>query len=92
MPKFWKWPRFWIGLIVILWLVYILNGNLESSVTLWLVPLWVHPVVRLSWIMFGSGILGALLTLLIQFEMRRRSSKYAAASAAATASSTNTAA
>ena len=92
MPKFWKWPRFWIGLILVFWLVYILNGNLETAVTLWLVPLWVHPIVRLSWIIFGSAILGAVLTLLIQFEMRRRSSKYASASAAATASSSNTAA
>ena len=92
MPKFWKWPRFWIGLIVILWLAYILSGNLETAVTIWVVPFLVHPMVRLSWIIFASAILGALLTLLIQFEMRRRSSKYASASAAAPASSSNTAA
>jgi hypothetical protein len=92
MPKFWKWPRFWIGLLLILWLGYILSGNLETAVTLWVVPLWVHPVVRLSWIIFGSAVFGAGLTLLIQFAMRRRSSKYASASAAAPASSSNTAA
>jgi hypothetical protein len=92
MPKFWRWPRFWIALIVLFWLVYILNGNLQTAVTLWIVPLWVHPVVRLSWIIFGSAIFGAAMTLLIQFEMRRRSSKYASASAAAPASSSNTAA
>jgi len=92
MPKFWKWPRFWIALILILWLGYVLSRNLESTVTLKVVPWLIHPVVRLSWIIFGSGLLGAVLTLLIQFEMRRRSSKYASASAAAAASSSNTAA
>src|SRR6516225_8435309 len=89
MPKFWKWPRFWIGLILILWIGYILSGNWETPVTLWVVPLWVHPLVPLSSIIFGSAIFGAVLTLLIQFAMRRRSSKYASASAAATASSSS---
>jgi hypothetical protein len=92
MPKFWKWPRFWIGLIVVLWLGYILTGNLETAVTLWIVPLWVHPVVQLSWIIFGSAVLGAVLTLLVQFAVRRRSSKYASATVAAPVSSSNTAA
>ncbi len=92
MPKFWRWPRFWIVLILVVWMGYILNGNFETAVTLWVVPLWVHPMVRLSWIIFGSAILGAVLTLLIQFAMRRRSSKYASASAAASTSSSNTAA
>jgi hypothetical protein len=92
MPKFWKWPRFWIGLIVILWLVYILSWNLATPVYISLVPFLVHPLVRLSWIIFASAILGAGLTLLVQFELRRRSSKYASASAAAAASSSNTAA
>jgi hypothetical protein len=92
MPKFWKWPRFWIALVLILWMVYVLSGNLNTSVTLWVVPLWLHPTVRLSAIIFGSAIFGSLLTLLVQFAFRRRSSKYAAASAAAPGSSSNTAA
>ena len=92
MPKFWKWPRFWIALVLILWLVYVLNGNLETAVTLWLIPLWVHPMVHLSWVILGSAIFGSGLTLLIQFAMRRRSSKYASVSAAAAESSSNTAA
>lgn len=92
IPKFWKSPRFWIVLILLLWLVYVLNGNLETAVTLWLIPFWLHPMVHLSWVILGSGIFGALLTLLIQFAMRRRSSKYASASAAAPVSSSNTAA
>jgi hypothetical protein len=82
MPQFWKWPKFWIGLILILWLIYLLSGNLEQSVTLFLVPLFVHPTVRVSTIVFGSMILGCALTLLIQFAWFRRASKYAAASTA----------
>ena len=92
IPKFWKSPRFWIVLVLVSWLVYVLNGNLETAVTLWLIPLWLHPMVHLSWVILGSAVFGALLTLLIQFAMRRRSSKYASASAAAPVSSSNTAA
>ena len=92
MPKFWKWPRFWAGLILILWVGYVLNGNLTNRVTLWVIPLWLHPTVPLSAIVLGSALFGSFLTLLIQFAMRRRSSKYASASAAAPASSSNTAA
>jgi uncharacterized integral membrane protein len=90
MPKFWKSPRFWIALVLLLWLIYVLNGNLETAVTLWLIPLWVHPMVHLSWVILGSVIFGAVLTLLIQFAMRRRSSKYASVSAAAAESSSST--
>jgi hypothetical protein len=92
MPKFWKWPRFWIALILLLWIVYILSGNLNTSVTLWVIPLWVHPTVRLSAIISAAAIFGSVLTLLIQFAWRRRSSKYATVSAAGPLSSSNTAA
>lgn len=92
MPKFWRWPRFWIGLIIIVWVVYILSGNLEQSVTLWIIPFWVHPSVRLSAIIFGSALFGCFATLLAQFACRRRASKYAAVEAAAPVSSSNTAA
>ena len=83
MPRFWTWPRFWIGSILILWLIYLLSGNLNESVTLFIVPIFVHPVVRLSGVIFGSAILGCAITLLLQFSWRRRASKYAAASRAA---------
>jgi len=90
MPQFWKWPKFWIGLILFLWLVYLLSGNLEQRVNLWIVPLFIHPVVTVSSIIFGAMILGSFLTLLVQFTWRRRASKYAEASAAAAASSNKT--
>lgn len=83
MPRFWTWPRFWIGIILILWLIYLLSGNLNESVTLFIVPIFVHPVVRLSGVILGSAILGCVITLLLQFSWRRRASKYAAASRAA---------
>lgn len=94
MPRFWRWPRFWVALILLAWLIYLLSGNLNESVTLFIVPLFVHPVVRLSAVIFGSAILGCLLTLLLQFSWRRRASKYAAASRTVPppASSSNTAA
>jgi hypothetical protein len=90
MPQFWKWPKFWIGLVLLLWLAYLLNGNLTQRVNLWIVPFFVHPVVTVSAIIFGSMVLGSVLTLLIQFTWWRRASKYAEASAAAAASSNKT--
>ncbi len=92
MPKFWKWPRFWFVLTLVLWLVFILSSNFHTPVELWIIPFWLHPSVSLSAIIFVSAIFGCGLTLLIQFAMRWRSSKYASLSAAAPPSSSNTAA
>ena len=88
--KFWKWPKFWIGLVIILWLVYVISANLDQSVTIFIVPFLVQPIVRVSAIVAGSIITGCILTLLVQFAWRRRASKYAAASVAAAGSSTST--
>ncbi len=90
MLEFWKRPKFWIGLIIILWLIYVLSGNLEQSVTIFVVPIFLHPMVRVSAVVGASILTGCLLTLLVQFSWRRRASKYAAASVAAAESSSNT--
>ncbi len=88
--KFWKWPKFWIGLVIILWLVYVISANLDQSVTIFVVPFLVQPIVRVSAVVIGALIAGSILTLLVQFAWRRRASKYAAASVAAAESSTST--
>lgn len=88
--KFWKWPKFWIGLIIILWLVYVISANLNQSVTIFVVPFFLQPIVRVSAVVIGALIVGCILTLLVQFTWRRRASKYAAASVAAAESSTST--
>jgi hypothetical protein len=90
MPQFWKWPKFWIGLFLLLWLAYLLNGNLTQRINLWIVPFFLHPVVSVSAVIFGSMLLGCMLTLLVQLNWRKRASKYAEASAAAAASSSKT--
>jgi uncharacterized integral membrane protein len=90
MPQFWKWPKFWVGLILLLWLAHLLNGNLGQQVNLGIVPFFKPWAVSLSAVIFGSMILGCVLTLLVQFTWRRRASKYAEASAAAAASSSKT--
>jgi hypothetical protein len=90
MLEFWKRPKFWIGLVVILWLAYILSANLEQSVTIFFIPFLLQPIVRVSAVVGASMLAGCLLTLLVQFSWRRRASKYAAASVAAAESSSNT--
>jgi hypothetical protein len=90
MLEFWKSPKFWIGLIIILWLAYVLSANLEQSVTIFFVPFFVQPIVRVSSLVGASMIAGCVLTLLVQWAWRRRASKYAAASVAAAESSNNT--
>ena len=90
MPEFWKNPKFWISVIVILWLVYLIDGNLEQPVELYIVPHFFHRTVRLGAVMAGSGILGAILTVVIQTSWRRRASRKASVSAAAAESSAKT--
>ena len=90
MTQFWKNPKFWITLIVILWLFYLIEGNLEQPVILYIIPHFLHPTVRIGTVIAASGVVGSLLTLAIQFSWRRRASKNAAASMAAAASSSKT--
>src|SRR5207249_9187254 len=57
MPQFWKWPKFWVGLILLLWLAHLLNGNLGQQVNLGIVPFFKPWAVSLSAVIFGSMIL-----------------------------------
>ena len=91
MYEFWKQPKFWLATILILWLAYVIGSNLEQVITIHIIPWLLQPYLKVSTIVILSGIVGALLTLGIQFMWwRGRSSKYAAVSPAAPGSSSST--
>jgi hypothetical protein len=90
MFEFWKRPKFWAALILVLWIAYILDETYQiPPVTLRLVPWFVTLQVNVSAIVIVSAVAGCILTLVIQFYWRRRSSKNASVSTAAAATSSS---
>ncbi|HUY27228.1 MAG TPA: hypothetical protein VMV27_07375 [Candidatus Binataceae bacterium] len=84
MPSFVKNPKFIIGTIVVLWIIYVVWANLQPNpVDIYLFPYFLKLQIRLSAIILGSAIFGALATIVIQFLWGRRSSKNAASPASA---------
>jgi uncharacterized integral membrane protein len=83
MPSFMKNPKFIIGALIVLWLVYVIIANYQSALTIELLPFGVVLSIRTSLVIVASAIFGALVTLAIQFLWKRRSSKKASTSAAA---------
>jgi hypothetical protein len=91
MFEFWKQPKFWLATVLVLWLAYVIGSNLEQVVAIHIVPWLLQPYLKVSTIVIASAIVGALLTLGIQFAWRRgRSSKNAAQSTAAADASSST--
>jgi hypothetical protein len=91
MFEFWKQPKFWAAAILVLWLAYIIGSNLEQQVPIYIIPVLLHPYLKVSTIVISSAIVGAILTLGIQFVWRRgRSSKNASASTTAPGTSSST--
>ena len=83
MPSFVKNPKFIIGALIVLWLVYVIIANYQSALTIELLPFGVVLSIRTSFVIVASAIFGALVTLAIQFLWKRRSSKKVSTSAAA---------
>ena len=90
MAQFWKSPKFWISAIVILWIFYLIDGNLEQPVELYIIPHFLHRTVRVATVMAASAVVGSILTIVIQFAWRRRASKNASVSTAVASSSSKT--
>jgi heme/copper-type cytochrome/quinol oxidase subunit 2 len=91
MPAFVKSPRFIIGAIVVLWVVYVLWANFQlDPVKVHVIPLAATLDFRVSAVIIGSAIFGVIITLVVQWLWRRRSSKNASQSAADSAASART--
>jgi uncharacterized integral membrane protein len=90
MFEFWKRPKFWAALILVLWVAYIIYANYQlSPVEIRLVPWFVTLQVSVSAIIVVSAVAGCMLTFVIQFYWRRGSSKNASVSTAAAATSSS---
>ena len=90
MSEFWKRPKFWAAFILVLWIAYILNETYQiPAVTVRLVPWFVTLQVNVSAIVIASAVAGCILTLVIQFYWRKRSSKNASVTTAAAATSSS---
>lgn len=84
MPGFIKTPKFIISAIVVLWVIYIVYANFQvDMVKFYLLPFgFLTLQLKLSAIVIGAAIFGALATLAIQFVWRRGSSNPTASSSA----------
>ncbi len=78
-------PKFDVGAIVVLWVVYIVGENFRlEPVQFHLIPFWQPLFVPVSEIVIGSMVFGCLATVAVQFLWkRRRSSKPSAESVTA---------
>lgn len=84
MPPFVKNPKFIVGAIIVLWLAYVIYANFQlAPIEIKLLPFVAYLQFRVSAVIIGAAIFGALATLAIQFFWKRRSSKNASTSAAA---------
>ncbi len=85
MPAFTKSPKFIIGVIVVLWVIYVIYANFQLTpveIHLFPWPLSVILQVRVSAVIIGSAIFGAVVAVVLQLAWRRRPSKNASVSAA----------
>lgn len=75
MPAFAKNPKFIIGTLVVLWVVYIIYANSQVDlVQFYLLPFNMLVFrLRLSAVIIGASIFGAVATLIIQWLWRRPS-------------------
>jgi len=88
MPSFAKNPKFIIGTIVILWVIYVIWANIQPQpVDIYLFPHFLKLQIQLSAIILGSAIFGVIVTIVIQY-FWRRSSKNASSPAPAANRST----
>jgi uncharacterized integral membrane protein len=83
MPAFVKTPRFIISTIFLIWLITTIwqNHNVEP-VNIYYAP-FLRIQVPLIWVLVTTGLLGAVLALVVQYMWNHRASKNASSSVAA---------
>ena len=69
MPAFVKNPKFIIGTIVVVWVAYVIYANFQiDMVTFYLLPFNILKLqLRLSAVIIGAAIFGALATIVIHW-------------------------
>jgi len=83
MPAFAKNPKFIIGTIVVLWVAFVIYANFQMEmVTFYLLPFNILKLqVRLSAVIIGAAIFGAVATMVIHWLWRSPSKSSSAATA-----------
>ena len=82
MPAFAKSPKFIIGTIVVLWVAYVIYANFQpKTVDFYLLPFGVIVQFKLSTVIIGAAIFGAVATIVIHWLWRRPSKSSSAAPA-----------
>ena len=82
MPAFVKSPKFIIGTIVVLWVAYVIYANFQpKTVDFYLLPFGVIVQFKLSTVIIGAAIFGAVATIVIHWLWRRPSNSSSAGSA-----------
>lgn len=74
MPAFAKNPKVIIGTIVVLWVAYVIYANFQPrTVDFYLLPFGVIVQFKLSTIIIGAAIFGAVVAIVVQWLWRRPS-------------------
>ena len=81
MPAFAKNPKFIIGTLVVLWVAYVIYANFQvDMVTFYLLPFSILKLqLKLSAVIIGAAIFGAVATLAVQWLWRRPSNNSSSA-------------
>ena len=75
-PAFVKNPRFIVGTIVVLWVVYVVYWNYQlAPINVHLFPFLRPAQISVSLVIIGAGLFGCLATLIVQLLWRRGRSK-----------------
>ena len=75
MPAFLKNPKFIAGVIVAVWVIYVISANFQLKlIEIRLLPFIGNIYLQVSTVIICSVIFGSLLTLAIQYQWRRSKS------------------
>ena len=92
MPAFAKNPKFIIGTLVVLWVAYVIYANFQiEMVTFYLLPFNILKLqLRLSAVIIGAAIFGAVATIVVQWLWRRPSNNTSSATSPSSAPRSST--
>ena len=81
MPAFAKNPKFIIGTLVVLWVAYVIYANFQvDMVTFYLLPFNILKLqLKLSAVIIGAAIFGAVVAIVVQWLWRRPSNSASSA-------------
>jgi hypothetical protein len=72
LPAFLKNPKYIAGAIIAVWVIYVISANFQLRlIEIRLLPFIASIYLKVSTVIICSVIFGALLTLAIQYQLRR---------------------